>query len=63
MTLHAAHRCALPAAINALIAACNIAGAQCGSHLAMRHGNVFVRRIFLILAAALIAKFGYDSLG
>jgi len=29
----------------------------------MRHGNVFVRRIFLILAAALIAKFGYDSLG
>ena len=45
-----------------MMAACNIAGAQCGAHLAMRHGNAFVRRIFLALATALIAKFAYDTL-
>lgn len=45
-----------------MMAACNIAGAQCGSHLALRHGNVFVRWIFLALATALIVKFGYDTL-
>ncbi len=46
-----------------VMALCNVAGAQCGSHLALRHGNAFVRRIFLGLATALIAKFGYDTLG
>ena len=45
-----------------MMAACNIVGAQCGTHLALRHGNAFVRRIFLALATVLIAKFGYDTL-
>ncbi len=45
-----------------MMAACNVVGAQCGSYLALRHGNAFVRRIFLVLATALIAKFGYDTL-
>lgn len=43
------------------MALCNIAGAQCGSQLALRHGSAFVRRLFLVLATALIAKFGYDT--
>lgn len=48
-----------PAAL--MMAACNVAGAQCGSHLALRHGSVLVRRVFLVVVASLIAKFGYDT--
>ena len=44
-----------------LMATANIAGAFVGSHLALRHGSRFVRRIFLVVATALIVKFGYDS--
>lgn len=40
----------------------NIAGAQVGSRLAIAHGSGFVRVIFLVVTAALIAKFGYDTL-
>jgi uncharacterized membrane protein YfcA len=40
----------------------NIAGAAVGSRLALRHGSGFVRSIFLVVTAALIAKFGYDTL-
>lgn len=40
----------------------NIAGAQVGSRLAITHGSGFVRIIFLVVTAALIAKFGYDTL-
>lgn len=40
----------------------NIAGAQLGSRLAIKHGSAFVRSIFLVVTAALIAKFGYDTL-
>lgn len=40
----------------------NIAGAQVGSRLAIVHGSGFVRIIFLVVTAALIAKFGYDTL-
>ena len=49
-------------ALAIMMSACNIVGAQCGSHLALRHGNAFVRRIFLALATVLITKFGYDTL-
>ncbi|MBI5923303.1 MAG: TSUP family transporter [Betaproteobacteria bacterium] len=45
-----------------LMAACNIFGAVLGSHLAVRHGSLFVRRVFLLATTALIAKFGYDTL-
>lgn len=44
-----------------VLAACNIIGALLGSHLAVRHGSGFVRWVFLAVAAALIAKFGYDT--
>jgi uncharacterized membrane protein YfcA len=42
--------------------ACNIAGSIIGSHLAIRHGSAFVRKVFLIVVCALIAKTAWDSL-
>jgi uncharacterized membrane protein YfcA len=42
--------------------ACNIAGAIIGSHLAIRHGSAFVRKVFLIVVSALIAKTAWDAL-
>ena len=43
------------------MAACNITGSLVGTHLAMRHGNGFVRKLFLIVVSALILKFAYDT--
>lgn len=48
-------------AMAALLAVCNIAGALFGTRLALRHGSGFVRWVFLAVATALIAKFGYDT--
>jgi uncharacterized membrane protein YfcA len=45
------------------MAACNVAGAQVGSHLAIRHGSGFVRGVFIIVVGALIAKTAWDVLG
>lgn len=42
------------------MAVCNIAGAQLGSRLAIRHGSGFVRVVFLIMTTLLIAKIGWD---
>lgn len=44
------------------MAACQIAGAYCGSWLAMHKGTEFVRVLFLILMAILIGKTGWDVL-
>lgn len=44
------------------MAVCNVAGAQLGSKLAIRHGSGFVRRVFLIMTMLLIAKIGWDTL-
>lgn len=44
------------------MALCNVAGAQCGSVLAIRHGSAFVRKLFLIVVVVLIAKFAWDTL-
>lgn len=43
-----------------LMASCNLAGAIIGSRMAIRHGAGFVRRIFLVVVAVLIAKMAYD---
>lgn len=43
------------------MAVCNIAGAQLGSRLAIRHGSGFVRVVFLIMTTLLIAKIGWDT--
>jgi len=40
----------------------NIVGALIGARLALRHGSSFVRGVFLVVTAVLIAKFGYDTL-
>ena len=44
------------------MALCNIAGAQLGSKLAIRHGSGFVRTVFLIMTVLLIGKIGWDIL-
>jgi len=43
------------------LAICNIAGALLGARLAIHHGSNFVRWVFLLVATALILKFGYDT--
>jgi uncharacterized membrane protein YfcA len=43
------------------MAACNVAGAQVGSHLAIRGGSAFVRKVFLGVVACLIAKTAWDA--
>lgn len=43
------------------MAVCNIAGAQFGSKLAIRHGSGFVRAVFLVMTTLLIAKIGWDT--
>lgn len=43
------------------MAVCNIAGAQLGSRLAIRHGSGFVRAVFLVMTTLLIAKIGWDT--
>jgi hypothetical protein len=44
------------------MAACNVAGAQVGSHLAIRHGSGFVRTVFIAVVSCLIAKTAWDAL-
>lgn len=43
------------------MALCNIAGAQLGSKLAIRHGSGFVRVVFMVMTSLLIAKIGWDT--
>jgi hypothetical protein len=44
------------------MAACNVTGAQVGSHLAIRRGSGFVRVVFLVVVGSLIAKTAWDAL-
>lgn len=44
------------------MAVCNVAGAQLGSVLALRHGSGFVRKLFLFVVIVLIVKFAWDTL-
>lgn len=44
------------------MAVCNIAGAQIGARLAIRHGSGFVRMTFLTMTLLLIVKIGRDTL-
>ncbi len=45
-----------------IMAVCNILGALCGTHLALRHGSHFVRRAFLGVVAVLVVKLASDML-
>jgi uncharacterized membrane protein YfcA len=44
------------------MSACNIVGAQFGSHLAIRRGSALVRKVFLVVVCALIAKTALDAI-
>jgi uncharacterized membrane protein YfcA len=44
-----------------LMAVCNIAGSLIGVRLAIRHGTLFVRKIFLFVVSLLILKTGFDA--
>ena len=46
--------------IGLLMALANIAGAQVGTHLAVRHGNRFIRHLLLLVVSVLILKLGWD---
>jgi uncharacterized protein len=46
-----------------VMAACNLAGAQVGTALALRRGAGFVRVAFLLVVSVLIAKLAWDMLG
>lgn len=43
------------------MAICNVLGSVAGTHLALRHGSGFVRKMFLVVVGALILKFAYDT--
>ena len=43
------------------MAAANLAGGFTGARTALRHGNGFVRRVFLLVVGALALKLGWDS--
>ncbi|WP_374261217.1 sulfite exporter TauE/SafE family protein [Zoogloea sp.] len=43
-------------AVGLTMAVCNLAGAQLGTHLALRHGAGFIRKAFLMVVAVLIVK-------
>jgi uncharacterized membrane protein YfcA len=43
------------------MAACQVAGSLIGTKLAMQHGSVFVRKLFLVVVAVLILKTAYSA--
>lgn len=49
-------------ALGAILAACNILGAQIGARLALRRGAKFIRIALLAVVLALVARLGYDQL-
>jgi uncharacterized membrane protein YfcA len=49
-------------ALGFAMAACNLIGAQLGVRLALRHGSTWVRRVFLLVVAALIVRLAFDVL-
>ncbi|WLI89042.1 TSUP family transporter [Massilia sp. R2A-15] len=44
-----------------LMAVCQVAGSLGGTWLAIRHGSVFVRKLFLVVVSLLILKTGWDA--
>ncbi len=47
--------------VGALMAVANVSGAVIGSNLAIRHGSAFVRRVFIMVVVALIARTAWDA--
>ncbi|MEY3200484.1 MAG: hypothetical protein RIR70_34 [Pseudomonadota bacterium] len=46
----------------AIMAVCNVIGAQLGSGMAIKHGAKFVRILFLLVVGVMICRFGWDTL-
>lgn len=44
-----------------VMAVFNVLGSVLGTHLALRHGSGFVRKIFLLVVCSLILKFAWDT--
>ena len=40
--------------------ACNVAGSYLGSRMAVLRGNAFIRQVFLVVVAGIVARFAYD---
>lgn len=49
-------------ALGAAMAVSNLAGAQVGARVAIRHGSRLVRRVFLVVVSVLIARLAWDVL-
>ena len=49
--------------LGAAMATANLCGAQLGTRLAIRRGNAWVRRVFLVVVTALVARLAFDVLG
>jgi len=47
--------------LGVVMAVANVAGNQVGSHLALRHGSRFARKVFIVVVLALILKTAYDA--
>lgn len=45
-----------------LMALCQVGGSLVGTRLAIRHGSIFVRKLFLVVVSLLILKTGYDAI-
>jgi uncharacterized membrane protein YfcA len=44
-----------------VMALANVLGSLAGTHLALKHGTGFVRKVFIVVVTALIFKTGYDA--
>jgi uncharacterized membrane protein YfcA len=47
-------------ALGLTMGAANLLGGFLGARMAIRHGNLFVRRVFLVVIAGLVVRLSYD---
>lgn len=47
--------------LGGLMAVANVTGGIIGAHMAVANGNAFIRRVFLLVMAILVAKLGWDT--
>ena len=48
-------------ALGLMMGAANLVGGFVGARTALRQGNGFVRKVFLVVIAALVVKLAYDT--
>lgn len=42
---------------------CNVAGSYTGSRMAILRGNAFIRKVFIVVVAGIVVRFGWDVVG